>query len=90
MKPDDAFVASVVAAVHSPSPVTSPLASPRGGAKAETAVLLYDYDGSVPNSLKLAKDSVVTVLSKADAWWYCVAEGGRTGYLPESFLESDH
>jgi hypothetical protein len=97
-KPDaDAVLAAVAAAasaspaaVHSASPGASPVTSPRAGAQAETAVLLYDYDGSVPNSLKLAKDSVVTVLSKADAWWYCVAEGGRTGYLPEAFLQSDH
>ena len=69
-------------AVHSPSPATSP----RGDGRAETAVLLYDYDGAVPNSLKLGKGSVVTVLSKADAWRYCAADGGRTGYLPEAYL----
>lgn len=77
------------AAVQSPSPAMSPRASGQG-AQAETAVLLYDYDGSVPNSLKLGKGAVVTVLSKADAWWYCAAEGGRLGYLPEAYLVSDH
>ncbi len=83
--PTAASAAAAPVAVASASPPESP----RDG-RIETAVLLYDYDGSVANSLKLPQGTVVVVLSKADAWWYCSADGGRMGYLPEAYLLVDH
>ena len=52
-------------------------------------IALYDYDGSVANSLKLHKGDILKVVSRADGWWYCQNQYSEVGYVPEAYLATE-
>ena len=59
----------------------------KGKRNVETATALYDFPGEEEGELGFSEGDTLEIIEKDDGWWLAKNSAGKTGQVPENYVE---